>query len=173
MCGTRKSYITSGLITTGISTLITFCILVWGGSIYNSKKGVKDSPVILEVLIAGFVGCLLCFILRVLQLRAHRGKGRVQPVLVSHHLLLFTQIITQIALLWHLVVTLAMAMALFLYRKKVEKLVGEDDWLAIPPAVDLIVFLMMFAHLFVVVVEMIKSCSERRVPEEDLTRLVD
>ena len=172
MCSTRKGFIKSGLFITGVSTFATFCILAWAGSLYNEKPGVKDNPIIMGILVAGFVGCLLCFTVRILQLLAESGRASVHPLLTSHHVLLFLQLTTQIALIWHLLVTLADSMAVFLFKRTVSN--EKDEWLWVPPALDLLVFFLMFAHMFFVVVEMMKSCFEKETSESDeLTHLLD
>ena len=170
MCTTRNACVSTGLLITGVSTFLTFCILVWAGSVYDAKPGIKDSPIIIGVLMAGFVGCSLCFLLRILQLRSLSGRGTVHPILVSHHLLLLTQLLTLVALIWHLLVTVADAMAIYLYRKTVNG--GRDEWLWIPPVLDLIVFLVMFAHLFMVLAEMIQSCFKANIRDEELSTLI-
>ena len=159
------------ILTTGFSTLVTACILLWAGSTYNAKSGVKDSPIILGVLAAGVLGCSLCFTLRLLQLINHYGNTRFHPVLVSHMLLFSIQLLSQIALIWHLLVTFADAMALYVYSRTV--MLEKDDWLWIPIALDLLVFFLMFFNLIAVLVEMLKSCFCSRVQEREFQHLIE
>ena len=170
MCGRRAGLIKLGILTTGFSTVATGSILIWAGSIYNAKSGIKDSPIILGVLAAGFLGCLFCFTLRIFQLLNHYGNTRFHPILVSHKLLLLIQLLTQIALIWHLLVAVADAMALYLYLRTV--MLERNDWLWIPPALDLFVFILMFINVFMVPAEMIKNSSCSRVPEEEFQHLI-